>query len=70
MPTLARDREGQLRPVVHLRVNKDLYDAVCDEAGTRHVGALLDLLLQEWLNKRYAEKSLPPWKRPVRSEGY
>lgn len=70
MGTLQRDQEGKLRPIVRVTVNKDLYDSVCEEIGSRHINGLVDLLIQEWLNKRYKEAGRLPWKRPVRPEGY
>lgn len=52
MTFLQRDKEGYLRPIGSVTIDRRLYDELCDLLGNRSVGNLIEGLITRFLEKR------------------
>lgn len=52
MTFLQRDKEGYLRPIGSVTIDRRLYDELCDLLGNQSVGNLIEGLIVRFLEKR------------------
>ena len=61
MTYLQRDREGVLRPVRRVSIDRKLFEIACELSGGKILGGLLETLAIRFINSKRRERGEDPF---------
>lgn len=68
MTFMQRDREGILRPVMRVSIDRKVYDLASEISGSKVIGSLLESLAMRYINSKRRERGEDPFT-VAREEG-
>lgn len=61
MTFMQRDREGILRPVMRVSIDRKIYDTASEVSGLKIIGSLLESLAVRYINEKRRERGEDPF---------